>query len=164
MKLYEITDQYLQLLELAEDPEVDPEVLADTMEALDGDFEEKADGYAKVIAQINADADAIKKETDRLTARRKALENSAKRIKDTLQMAMIACDKRKFKTTLFSFGIQKNPASVVMETDNVFEIPAEYLVMQDPTIDKNAIKDALKNGVDLTGIAHFEQGESLRIR
>jgi hypothetical protein len=164
MKLYEITEQYLQLLEVASDPEVDPQVIADTMEAVEGDFEDKADGYAKVIAQLSADSDALKKEIDRLQARKKALEGSVKRIKENLQAAMIACDKKKFKTTLFSFGIQKNPASVVMDTTDVFSIPAEFLVMRDPEIDKAAIKEALKDGRELEGIAHLEQGESLRIR
>ena len=164
MKLYEITEQYIELLEIASDPDVDPQVLADTMEGVEGEFEDKADGYAKVIAQLTAEADALKKEADRIAARKKALENNAKRIKDNLQSAMIACGKRKFKTTLFSFGIQKNPASVVMETTAVFDIPPEYLVIPDPTIDKTAIKEALKNGVDLSGIAHLEQAESLRIR
>lgn len=164
MKLYEITEQYLQLLEVASDPDVDPQVIADTMEAVEGDFEDKADGYAKVIAQLSADSDALKKEIDRLQARKKALDGSVKRIKENLQAAMIACDKKKFKTMLFSFGIQKNPASVVMDTTDVFKIPAEFLVMRDPEIDKAAIKEALKDGRELEGIAHLEQGESLRIR
>jgi hypothetical protein len=37
-------------------------------------------------------------------------------------------------------------------------------VQQDPTIDKKKIKEDLKAGVDLEGIAHLEQTESLRIR
>ena len=104
MKLYEITSQYLQLLELAEDPDMDPEILTDTMEAIQGDFEEKADGYAKVISNLTAEAEAVKKEIDRLQARKKAREGSAKRIKENLQRAMIDTDHKKFKTTLFSFS------------------------------------------------------------
>jgi len=164
MTLYELTDQFKQLLEIASDPEVDPEVIADTMEAIEGDFEEKADGYAMVIRQLNADAKAAKEEADRLTARKKALENSADRITKNLQAAMVAVDKKKFKTALFSFGIQKNPASVVMDTTDVFKIPQEFITIPDPVINKAAIKDALKAGENLEGIAHFEQGESLRIR
>lgn len=66
MTLYELTTQYQALLELAEDPDVDPEVLADTMDGLDGDIEEKADGYAKVIKSLEAQAAGVKTELDRL--------------------------------------------------------------------------------------------------
>lgn len=164
MKLYEITEQYMKLLELAEDPETDPEIIADTMEAIEGDFEDKATGYAKVITQLKAEAEAVKKESDRLAARRKALEANANRIRDNLQAAMVAVGKPKFKTDLFSFNIQKNPPSVVMDTEDLFAIPQEYIVIPDPEINKAAIKDALKSGIVLDGIAHLEQGETLRIR
>ena len=36
--LYQLTDEYLQLLEMAEDPDVEPEVLKDTMEAIGGEI------------------------------------------------------------------------------------------------------------------------------
>ena len=164
MKLYEITEQYMQLLDFAEDPDIDPQVLADTMESIEGEFEDKADGYAKVLLALDADAEAIKSEIDRLQGRKKALENNSKRIKENLQRAMILCDKRKFKTTLFSFNIQKNAPSVVIDETDIFKIPQEYIVFKDPEVNKTAIRDALKAGVDLEGIAHLQQGESLRIR
>lgn len=164
MKLYEITSQYLQLLELAEDPDMDPEILTDTMEAIQGDFEEKADGYAKVISNITAEAEAVKKEIDRLQARKKALEGSAKRIKENLQRAMIETDHKKFKTTLFSFSVQKNAPSVVIDADDIWKLPAEFIIIPDPVADKTALKEALKSGKEYPGIAHLEQSESLRIR
>lgn len=162
--LYELTDDYMMLLEMAEDPEVDLDVLADTMEGISGEIEEKADGYARVIRELDAKAAAVKAEVERLTARRQSLENAARRIKDTLQMAMIATGKTKFKTDLFSFGIQKNPASVVMDEQYIENIPEEYLIQQEPKLDRAKIKEDLKAGKDLEGIAHLEQGESLRIR
>lgn len=48
MNLFELTGQYLELLELAEMPDADPEVIQGTMEALDGELEDKADGYARI--------------------------------------------------------------------------------------------------------------------
>lgn len=162
--LYELTADYTMLLEMAEDPEVDLDVLADTMEGISGEIEEKADGYARVIRELDAKAAAVKAEVERLTARRQSLENAARRIKDTLQMAMIAIGKTKFKTDLFSFGIQKNPASVVMDEQYIENIPEEYLIKQEPKLDRAKIKEDLKAGKDLEGIAHLEQGESLRIR
>lgn len=164
MTLYEITEQLKALYELSEDPDVDAEVLAETMEAVTGDFEEKAEGYAKVISNLNADADALKKEIERLSARKKAIEKNVASIKGNLQAAMIAADRRKFKTNLFTFGIQKNPVSVVLDTEDVYEVPDEYLEYQLPVVNKTALKRALQDGVNLSGIAHLAQTEGLRIR
>ena len=164
MTLYELQDEYRQLLDLAEDPEVDPEILADTMEALEGEIEEKAVGYGKVIRQMEADAEALKNEEERLASRRKVTENNIKRLKQALQFAMMAVGKPKIDTDLFKFRIQKNPASVVIDAPSTDHMPAEYITIQAPTWNKAAIKEALKAGKDLSGIAHLEQTESLRIK
>jgi len=164
MTLYELTAEYLQLLEWAEDPELDPEVLEDTLEGLTGEIEIKADGYAKVIAQLKADAAALKAEIDRLTERKRKAEDSVERLTKSLGTAMILMDKRKFKTDLFSFTIQKNPPAVVIDEQYIENIPEDYLIYQDPKIDKARIKADLKAGRNLDGIAHLEQTEGLRIK
>ena len=164
MTLYELTDDFRALQELAEDPDVDPEVLQDTMEGIEGAIEDKADGYAKVIRQITADTAGVTAEIERLTKLKKSMEGNAQRLKNNLQFAMEATGKTKFKTGLFSFGIQKNPPAVVMDEHYLENIPEKYLVQQDPVIDKKKIKEDLKAGVDLEGIAHLEQTQSLRIR
>ena len=164
MTLYELTAEYQQLLELAEDPDIPEEALADSLEALGMDIEDKADGYAKVIAQLNADAAALKAEIDRLTARKRTIERNVDRMKDSLKSAMILTGKTKFKTELFSFNVQKNPVAVVIDEQYIENIPEEYLIPQDPKVDKQKLKDDLKAGRDLEGIAHLEQTVGVRIR
>jgi hypothetical protein len=154
----------MNLLTMAEDPDIDPEAFADTLAGIEGAIEDKADGYAKVIRTLEGDAAACDAESKRLRNKKQIIENNIKRMKSALQYAMEATGKTKFKTALFSFGIQKNPAAVVMDEGYIENIPERFLIPQDPVIDKKAIKEALKNGEDLEGIAHLEQGESLRIR
>lgn len=161
--IYELTDEYVELLNMLEDPDIDPDVLADTMEGLSGEIEVKADGYAKVIAELNAAIAGLKAEIERLANRKTTMENNVKYLKSTLQFAMETTGKTKFKTELFSFGIQKNPASVVIDEPYLENIPDKYLIPQDPKIDKVKIKEDLKAGIDI-GIAHLEQSQSLRIR
>lgn len=164
MTLYELTSEYMQLLEIAEDPDTDVQVLLDTMEGVSGEIEEKADGYAKVMKELEAEELKIKNEVDRLNVRRLSISNNIRAMKLRLQESMKLTGKTKFKTDLFSFGIQKNPPSVVMDEQYLENIPKEYLKYKDPEIDKAKIKEDLKAGKDLTGIAHLEQSESLRIR
>lgn len=162
--IYELTDDFLRIQEMMEDPELDPQTLADTFEAVDGELELKAESYAKVMKNLEGDLAGIKAEIDRLTSKKKAIENNIKNMKATLQSVMEATGKTKFKTELFSFGIQKNAPSVVIDEQYIENIPEEYLKFREPEINKTAIKDAINNGVDLSGIAHLEQSQSLRIR
>lgn len=161
--LYELTEELKLLLFLAEDPETDEEALRGSMEAITGELEIKADGYAKVIRQLESDKAGIKAEKDRLDKRTKAIDNNIQRMKSALQGAMELADKPKFKTELFSFNIQNNPVSVVIDTEDVYSIPEDYLTYKAPEPNKTAIKDAIKNGKEFS-FAHLEQSRSLRIR
>jgi hypothetical protein len=53
---------------------------------------------------------------------------------------------------------------VVIDVENVRDIPEDYLKFKEPEVDMTAIKAAINDGVDLSGIAHLEQSQSLRIR
>ena len=159
--LYELSEQYQELLSMALDPDVDPEALADTMEGLEGEIEAKADGYAKVMKELRAVADARKTEAKRLTDGAKSIEANIDRMKSALEAAMRATGKTKFRTTLFSYGIQKNPPA--LKIDRPEDVPAEFLIPQEPKVDSAAIKKELKEGT-VFDWCHMEQSEGLRIR
>ena len=158
--LYELKSEYIQLREMAGDPDISPEALRDTMEAINGELEDKADGYAKVIRELEAEEAGLDTEIKRLQARKSAVSGNKGRIKDALESAMRETGKLKFKTALFSFGIQKNPPSVAILSEN---IPLDYLVVPDPQPDKKRILAELKAGA-LFDWAELRQTESLRIR
>ncbi len=164
MRLYELTEQYQILQDMAYDPEVDEETLRDTMEGLWGEIEEKADGYAKIITGMEADIEALREEEARLYTRRKRLEDRKKWLKDNLEANMREIGKTKFKTALFSFNIQKNGGLQPLIIDGAIDdIPGRFLIPQDPVPNNEAIRGLLaEKQVDW---AHLEpRGESLRIR
>lgn len=158
--LYELTGQYKQLLDMAETEELDKQLIADTLEALEGEIETKADGYAKIIRELEGKAELLKSEIDRLSNRKTAIENNIKSMKEALQNAMYITGKVKFKTNLFNFSIQKNPQKLVI--DKPEEIPEEFLIPQPPKVDNAKLKEILKEKE--LPFAHLEQSESLRIR
>lgn len=164
MRLYELTEEYLVFQDMIYDPEVEEQVLKDTMEAVLGEIEEKADGYAKIILGMKADIEKLQEEEARLYSRRKQLESRSKFLKDTLEENMRAIGKTKFKTTLFSFTIQKNGGLEPLVIDGqVEDIPGKYLTPQPPIVNQQAVRKLLaERQVEW---AHLEpRGESLRIR
>lgn len=162
--LYELTGNYVTLMDMLDDPEVDPITLMDTLDAVEGELDEKAENYGRIIRNLEAEATALKEEVDRLSRRKKTIDNNIDSLKKRLQMAMELTNRPKIDTPLFKFYIQKNAPSVVVDLDDLQDMPMEYLTYHEPTVNKAAIKDALKAGLDLTGIAHLEQSQSLRIR
>lgn len=161
MTLYELTDDYRNLLEMAQNPDIDGQAIKDTLEAIQGDIEEKADGYAKVIKELSADTDKITAEIKRLTDRKNTIQNNIAYMKQSLTSAMTVTGNTKFRTDLFSFNIQKNPPALVVDDEKA--IPQEYLIPQEPKVNKKAIIDFLKGGNDVP-YAHIEQSEGVRIR
>jgi len=161
--IYELAGNWATVYAMADDPDMDADMWFDTMDSIEGNIESKADGCAKVIAQLNADAEALKAEADRLSKRKRAIDNSIKSLKQNLQKAMEFTGKTKFKTDLFSFNVQNNPASVVIDVEGIDGIPEEYLKYSDPDIDKKKIAEDLKAGKEIS-FAHLEQTASLRIR
>lgn len=160
--LYEITGDYLRLLEMLEEEEsIDPQAFKDTLEGIEGEFEIKADGYARVLKELKAEALKFKAEIERMTAKMNAITNNSARLKQHLYDSMKATGKTKFKTDLFSFGIQKNGGLQPMEIVPDMEIPDEYC-RKEP--DNTKIREALKNGAELPFAVLKERGEHLSIR
>lgn len=159
MNLYELTDSYLKVLELIENGE---EGLEDTLESINDTIELKADGYARIIRNLEANAVALKVEIDRLTNRRRSIENSIDRLKENLKDAMIATGKEKIKTDLFNVTVANNPVAVNVIDEKL--IPEEYFKVEIiRKLDKLSLRDAIKNGEEIQG-AELTQGKGLRIK
>ena len=168
MTIYELSDNYLTLLQMLEDDEQTDEfiheAMADTLLAIDEAFEDKAENYAKIIRTLDADAYDLDGEIKRLTARRNAIQNNSKRLKDALEDAMRRTGKVKFKTRLFNFGIQKNGGAlpVVLKVAPE-ELPKEMQVVT-VRADNRKIAEYIERTGDISFAEFGERGEGLRIR
>ena len=154
--LYELKEMYLNLMDL----DLEGEELGKALESIDDEIEVKAENYAGVIKNLEAEIDAYKKEIERMSKIKKSLESRADYLKKNLEDAMIELDKKKFKTNLFSFNIQRNaPGIKILDEDKIPEEFVEY----EKRIKKNDLKKAIKEGLE-TDAAILVESESLRIR
>ena len=159
MKLYELAQNYAQLLEMAEEMESD--ALVDTLEALQGEIEEKAENIAKLVKNLEADAKIIKEEEQRLAERRRAIEAKIERLKTYLQEQLEVAGLQKVKRPTITVAIQANPPSVEISDEKL--IPSEFMIPQPAKIDKKAILERLKNGEEISGCV-LKQTKGVRIR
>lgn len=165
--LYDLTGDYAKFAEYMEQVELEPEMqeaLEDALNNLGEDIEIKLENYAKIIKNFESDIAGLKAEEERLSKKRKAMENSIKNMKQRMTEAMIRTGKVDIKGELFKFKVQANPPAVVMDVNYIEDVPEKYLIAQDPKIDKKKLAEDLKAGVELDGVAHLEASASVRIR
>lgn len=164
MNIFNLSDDYMQILGMMEDPELDPQMLKDTMEGIEGALEDKFDNYVYVAKEMQADIMALEQTIKELQARKDSKEANLKKMKEIMTLVMNTTGKVKFKTALHSYWVQKNPESVVIDTEDVRAIPEDYLTFKEPEPNKTAIKAAIHDGKDFQGLAHIEQTEGVRWR
>ncbi|HEM4100321.1 TPA: siphovirus Gp157 family protein [Streptococcus suis] len=156
--IYELTGIFKQIAEMEG---IDEETKLDTLESIDWteQFEEKVENTVKVIKNKEADVDQLKEEIDRLTKRKKSIENDITRLKTGLQGAFEITGHEKVKTLLFTVSLANNQPSVVVDEEL---LPKKYFI-QTLKPDKTAIKELLKAGKKVKG-AVLQESRSLRIR
>ena len=159
--LYELTEEFHDLMQMAEEQNLTQKDIEDTLEGIEYEIEEKAEACAMVIRSLEEDANGLDHEIKRLTDRKRTINNNIRSIKTNLEKAMTETGKRKFKTKLFNFRIQNNPPSTKIEDES--KIPEIYLIPQQPKIDKRSILKDLKAGQEVEG-ASLVLTESLRIQ
>lgn len=164
--IYEITGELLSFYDFISDPdnEYDDQIFKDTLEGLQGEYTDKVENYMHAIVQLEADADALNKEIERLTKRRDACLNPVKRMKNVLLESMQAVGMPKIQTEHFKLSVAKNGGVQPMKlTADLSEIPEEYII-QEPKADTKKIREALASGKELA-FAHLEErGVHLNVR
>ena len=162
MKIYEIPGALRNLLDrLDVDPdtgEVDGDALVAYAE-YQGQAAEKLEGTACYVRELEAEAEAIKAEEDRLAKRRKALEGKAARLKAYMMPALEAMGG-KVKGVMASLRISRTQAVYVFDLDALPD--AFKRVNTTVTPDKVALKKALKDGETIPGAA-LEERQSVVI-
>jgi len=168
MKLYELSTQYQQVVDMMEAAQtgetdaLDAEMLKDTLDAIGEAIETKADNIARIMHELTAIEEAIKAEIERLQGRAGIVKKQRESLKAYLQAAMESTGKDKFKTSFYSFTIKNGNPSVQILDESL--IPAELIRTKVETApDKKAIAELLKAKQEVAGCTLI-QSRSLVIR
>lgn len=162
LSMYEMTSEWQNVFDMLLDPEIPEEAVMDTIEMIEADMDIKADSYAKIIKSMDGDVKKIDEEIERLRDRKASIINRKNWLKSGLENMMRTTGRMKFKTALFSFGIQKNGGNVPVVFVPDIPVPSEWLKPGDP--DTTKIRKHLEAGGELPFATLGVRGESLRIR
>ena len=164
LTLYHIADEFLVAAQKLSELDLDEQTVADTLEGLQGELEVKAVNVAFVARNLEATAEQIKLAESQMSARRTALENRAKRIREYLKLNMERTGITKIESPYFKLAIRDNPPSVVIDAES--QIPEGFMRLPEPppvVPNKKLIGEALKAGLDVPG-CHLERGTRLEIK
>ena len=160
--LYDITGRMVELLSIADDEDIEADVFKDTLEGLEGEYDDKIEAYCKAIKNMESDAKAFDEESKRLKAKKEKLEHNIDRMKKTVFESLKLMDKRSAGGKVLKASIQINGGRLPLVVEEE-KVPFEFQkVKTEPNND--AIRDALDAGVELDFAHYGERGESLRIK
>lgn len=196
MKLYELTESFAELFSQFEDiNEYEPDTDADgqtidgngdiiedveaykgkmltawfdTLEGIEGEFDEKVESIAVYCKQLTAEAKMLKAEKAAITKRQSQKEREVKSLETYLFNSMKAIGRNKVDMPKAVVAIRSNAPSLVVDDEIKFvnwaqENNENLLKYEMPSIKKNDVKALCKKGEEIPFV-HMESKQSLSIK
>jgi hypothetical protein len=162
LNIYQIEKEYLELANqlIESGGECSPELelqLTINQEQL----EQKARGYGFVVKQMESDVSIIDAEIKRLGELKKARLKTIERLETTVSQAMQLYQINRLETPTLKISFRKSES---VEIDDESAISFAYLKEKITyTIDKTAIKEAIKKGEVVAG-ARLQVNQNIQIK
>lgn len=146
MNLYEIKQEFEKAIEECVDMETGEIINPTRLDELNMVLTDKRENVALYIKNLSAEAKAIDEEAKNLTNRKRVLNNKVEGLKKYLADNL---EGHKFETAKVVVSFRK---SEQLEINSIKHIPTEYLISQEPKIDKVALKKSIKQGAVINGV------------
>ena len=164
MKLYEIKDLFVRFAEMVENGEIEQDPIADTLESIEGEFEDKADNIACLIKTFNAEAEAIKAEEKNLRERRERKEKQSDSLKSYLSITMQQLNKSKVETARNVLSFRKSTSLHIPDHERFMDLhPNLVNIKVEKTISKKEATEMIKAGCLVEGAELIEK-QNLQIK
>ena len=163
MRLYDIAQEYNQLLQLVDNGELTAEMVADTLESINAEFDAKALNCMMVVAQLDSDSSGIDGQIARLKMLKSSIDSSRENLVEYVKAGMLAVDKDKLDLGLFKLSIRK--ATVQLGAVDESKVPAKFWVTipESKRLDRAALL-AVRKLEEIEGVELGESKRSLQIK
>lgn len=162
--LFGLVGQYKELYSmLTEGDEDNEQIIADTLEGIEGEIEVKASGYLAIMNQLTMEEEACKKQRDEWDARYKARKNGRERLKKHLLDGMIMLGKNEIDANGVKIKVSNagGVRPLVFLEDKT--IPERFTKITIET-DNKAVREALDKGEKLDFCHYGERAKVLKIK
>lgn len=147
MTIYEIDQAIMECVDLETGEIIDTEQL----DKLQMERDTKLENVACWIKDLKSEAEALKNEKQALAERQRVAENKAESLKKWLAYVL---DGQKFSTSKCAVSFRKTEVVEVTTEglNNLMEDHDELLTYKAPEPNKTAIKQAIKDGLNVEGV------------
>jgi hypothetical protein len=160
--LYELSADYLEILDLLEDSD-DAGALEAQLDALAGAITHKAEAIAGLVQQLEGMAALRKAEAKRMAELSAADERRAERLRSYLLRNLQSVGAERVDTPRFRISVRSNPPSVAVLEQML--VPAEYLrTVTTTSCDKRAVLDHFKATGEIPAGIEIARGVRLEIK
>lgn len=121
--LFELVDDFQELYEMSTDPDLDPQVLQDTIEGMTGLIEVKAKGYVNVIKQLEMEMTQANITSEMFRQKAEVRKNSVERMKNALKLAMNRLEVTELPAGDFTIKLQNNGGQEPLVIDKPEAVP-----------------------------------------
>lgn len=157
-------DTFCEMVDAGEMPE---QAVWDTLDALQGDIQEKLDNIACIYKQTMYEAAMMKAEEDNIRDRRRAKEAAAERLKAYMETSMASVGMSKVETSRNRLSFRKSEKLKIDDEDYFVQWAQEYnpdlLSYKKPEPNKTVIKKILASGQGVEG-CRIEKCNNLQIK
>lgn len=161
--LYTLSEEYLMLVELLDDPEADPHLVDEELERIGGEIKHKAEAIGGLIRWYEGLADLRRSESKRMAESVKAFENKAEWLRHYVLQHMQATGIERIDTARFTLSVKQNPPRV--EILEEMQIPEDFKHRREIVdVDKRAILAYTKASGEIVPGTDVVRGTRLDIR
>jgi hypothetical protein len=165
--LYQITNEFLEIVGQLEEMELDQETFQDTLDSLQVPIEQKVENIVKYMKSLEALAEAKKVEAKRLSESAasdlKKVEFFKNYMADNLKKAGI----NKLQAGVFSLGWRKGSEVVQVDESKIppYEFYSHLYTVQKPQfLGKTELKKLIKEGQEIPGVSLVRNPDSLVVK
>ncbi|MBH1909589.1 siphovirus Gp157 family protein [Serratia ureilytica] len=145
-KLYDIANDYAKLI----DSGLEPEMIADTIEGIDGELVDKVEQLLAICKNEQLYAEALRNESKSLQERASVVENKISSIKEYIARSLETAGKKSIRAGLHQVTVRVPSRQVDITDASILPIEfVEYETVVKP--DKLAIKHQLDAGITVPG-------------
>ena len=163
--LYSLTTEFATLLDAISEGEIPEEAIADTLEGLQGELDEKIDSVLDAYKTLKAEAEAIRAEEKRLAERRKRKEAAGEQIKEYLASELKKIGKATHESARHHVSFRRSSRVVITDEDAFIKWALDndrddlyrVKVLRDPD------KDALSKAGEIPFVT-LEENSNIQIR
>lgn len=160
--LFEITDEFERLYQMAIDEELSDEAFDGTFEMIMADLEVKAGGYSSVIKQIEMEADKAEELEKEFKRKKEVRQRRAKAMKEAIKYAMEVANVKELNAGKFTIKLKKNGGLEPLVIDRPEDVPDNMKIIKVEN-DTKLIREHLKDHQEPW--AHLEErGSHIEIK